>query len=241
MQIAVVTVGDELLAGDTVNTNASWLCERLTDRGVSVRRVTTVPDLVADIARVVNEYRAEYDAVVVTGGVGPTHDDVTMAGVAAAVGRDLEPHVGAQEWLTGEGGYTAADLDDGTTDLPAGARMIPNDAGVAPGAVVEGVYVLPGVPGEMKAMFERIEAEFSGTETYTATIDIDEPESELIDRLSVVRERFDVTVGSYPGESVRVKFTGTDESAVEDARRWLGARVDEVSNESDGTVDDASE
>ncbi len=231
MQVAVVTVGDELLAGDTVNTNASWLCERLTDRGVAVRRVTTLPDDVADIARVVNEYRAEYDAVVVTGGVGPTHDDVTMAGVAAAVGRDLEPHADAREWLDEETSYAAADLADGTADLPAGARMIPNDAGVAPGAVVEGIYVLPGVPGEMKAMFERVKAEFSGAETYTAAVDVDEPESELIDRLSAVRDRFDVTVGSYPGESVRVKIAGSDEDAVEAARRWLCARVDEADGE----------
>jgi molybdenum cofactor synthesis domain-containing protein len=237
MQVAVVTVGDELLAGDTTNTNASWLCGRLTDRGVDVRRVTTLPDVEADIARVVNEYRAEYDAVVVTGGVGPTHDDVTMAGVAAAVGRGVEPHAGAREWLTGEGGYAAADLADGTLDLPAGARMIRNDAGVAPGAVVEGIYVLPGVPGEMKAMFERIEGEFSGTETYTAAVDVAEPESQLVDRLSAVRQRFDVTVGSYPGESVRVKLTGTDPAAVEDARRWLRDRVDEAGGASDGADD----
>ena len=239
MQVAVVTVGDELLAGDTVNTNASWLCARLTDRGVDVERVTTVPDVVADIARVVNEYRAEYDAVVVTGGVGPTHDDVTMAGVAAAVGRDIAPHSGAQRWLREETGYAAEDLADGTTDLPAGARMIPNDAGVAPGAVVEGIYVLPGVPDEMKAMFDRVAEEFSGTATYTAVVDADEPESELIDRLSAVREAFDVTVGSYPGESVRVKLSGTDEAAVADAREWLRARVDVVNGATDGAVEDA--
>jgi molybdenum cofactor synthesis domain-containing protein len=226
MQVAVVTVGDELLAGDTVNTNASWLCTRLTDRGVDVERVTTVPDTVADIARVVNEYRADYDAVVVTGGVGPTHDDVTMAGVAAAVGRNLEPHAGAREWLEEETGYAAADLADGTTDLPAGARMLPNDAGVAPGAVIEGIYVLPGVPDEMEAMFDRVADEFSGAKTYTAVVDVDEPESELIDRLSAVRERFEVTVGSYPGESVRVKLSGAESGTVEEAREWLRARVD---------------
>mgnify|MGYP002760718338 FL=1 len=240
MQAAVVTVGDELLTGDTTNTNASWLCERLTDRGVDVQRVTTLPDTVADIARVVNEYRAEYDAVLVTGGVGPTHDDVTMAGVAAAVGRDLEPHAGAEEWLADETGYTAADLADGTTDLPTGARMIPNDAGVAPGAVVEGIYVFPGVPGEMRAMFERVAGEFSGTATYTTAVAVDEPESELLDRLSALRDRFDVTVGSYPGESVRVKLTGTDEATVEDARQWLGARVEEVPGGSDGAAGGAS-
>ncbi|WP_336022093.1 competence/damage-inducible protein A [Halobellus salinisoli] len=228
MRVAIVTVGDELLSGDTVNTNAAWLAEKLTDRGVSVERVTTVPDAVADIARVVNEYRAEHDAVIVTGGLGPTHDDVTMAGVAAAVGRDLEPHEEAREWLLGEGGYSAEGLVDGTTELPARARMLPNTEGVAPGAVVEGIYVLPGVPSEMKAMFERVAGEFSGTETFTAVVDVAEPESELIDRIHEVRTRFDVTVGSYPGDSVRVKFTATDRATAEDAAAWLRSRVDLV-------------
>jgi len=228
MRVAIVTVGDEILAGDTVNTNAAWLCERLTERGVSVERVTTVPDVVADIARVVNEYRAEYDAVLVTGGLGPTHDDVTMEGVAAAVGRDVEHHEAAAKWLTEEGGYAAGDLVEGTTELPARARMLPNDEGVAPGAVVEGIYVLPGVPDEMKAMFERVAEEFSGERTHSAVVDVAEPESELIGRLGELRERFDVTVGSYPGESVRIKLTATDEAVVEEAAAWLEARVELV-------------
>ncbi|PSQ33031.1 hypothetical protein BRD09_02155 [Halobacteriales archaeon SW_10_68_16] len=84
MRVALVCVGDELLAGDTVNTNATWLGSQLRDRGVDVERVTVVPDRIADIARVVNEYRADYDAVVVTGGLGPTHDDLTMEGVAGS-------------------------------------------------------------------------------------------------------------------------------------------------------------
>ncbi|MFB6089851.1 MAG: competence/damage-inducible protein A [Halobellus sp.] len=228
MRVAIVTVGDEILAGDTVNTNAAWLCERLTERGVSVERITTVPDVVADIARVVNEYRAEYDAVVVTGGLGPTHDDVTMEAVAAAVGRDVEHHEEAARWLREEGGYSAEDLVEGTTELPARARMLPNEEGVAPGAVVEGIYVLPGVPDEMEAMFERVAEEFSGEHTYSLAVDVDEPESELIDRLGDLRERFDVTVGSYPGESVRIKLTATDPEAVEAAKGWLEERVDLV-------------
>jgi molybdenum cofactor synthesis domain-containing protein len=225
MRVAVVTVGDELLAGDTVNTNASWLCQQLRDRGVAVDRVTTVPDRVADIARVVNEYRAEYDAVVVTGGLGPTHDDLTMEGVAAAVGRDVEEHPEALAWLTEQGGYAAEDLAAGTTHLPARARMLPNDEGVAPGAVVEGIYVLPGVPAEMKAMFARVESEFSGAPTYAETVRVDEPESELVDRLREVRELFDVTVGSYPGDHVRLKVSSTDDDEVRAAVAWLRDRV----------------
>ncbi|OLZ41579.1 damage-inducible protein CinA [Natrinema saccharevitans] len=225
MNVAVVTVGDELLAGRTTDTNATWLCSELDDRGVTVGRVTTVPDRVADIARVVNEYRAEYDAVIVTGGLGPTHDDLTMDGVAAALGREVEEHDAALAWLE-EDGYTRDDLAAGTADLPAGARALHNDAGVAPGAALEGVYVLPGVPAEMKAMFESIADEFAGTQTYRETVVAAEAESALLDRIADVRERFDVSVGSYPGESVRLELTGTDEATVADAAGWLRERVD---------------
>jgi molybdenum cofactor synthesis domain-containing protein len=236
MDVAVVTVGDELLAGDTENTNATWLCRRLDERGVSVERVATLPDRVADIARVVNEYLTAYDAVVVTGGLGPTHDDLTMEGVAAAVGRDVERHEAAFAWLTEEGGYAADALASGTAELPAGARFLPNEVGVAPGAVVEAtddggapagrVYVLPGVPAEMKAMFDAVAGEFAGETTHTVTVYADEPESALVDRVAELRQRFDVRVGSYPGESVRLKLTGTDEATVEAAADWLRGRVE---------------
>ncbi|MFB6293746.1 MAG: competence/damage-inducible protein A [Halonotius sp.] len=225
MNVALVTVGDELLVGETVNTNGAWLAEQLTDRGCRVERLTTLPDRISDIAKVVNEYRAAYDAVVVTGGLGPTHDDMTMEAVATAVGRDLEHHPEAEAWLTEQGGYSADDLDEGTTDLPAGARMLPNEVGVAPGAVIESIYVLPGVPSEMKAMFERVADEFSGEPIHTAVVVADEPESQLLDRLAAVRERFAVDVGCYPGEFVRVKFSGGDADAVDDAADWFAEQV----------------
>ncbi|ELY52136.1 competence/damage-inducible protein A [Natronococcus jeotgali] len=227
MNAAIVTVGDELLAGRTTNTNATWLCERLAERGVTLERVTTVPDRIADIASVVGDYSAAYDAVVVTGGLGPTHDDVTMAGIAAAFDRDLEPDETALEWLE-DRGYSRADLTSGTADLPAGARPLHNGEGVAPGAVCENVYVLPGVPAEMRAMFESVADEFSGARTYRETVVADEPESALLDRFESLREEFDVAVGSYPGESVRIELSGTDEDAVAAAAAWLRERVETV-------------
>ena len=225
MQVALVPVGDELLAGETVNTNAAWLAEQLAARGVDIERITTVPDRVPDIARVVNEYHAAYDAVIVTGGLGPTHDDVTVDGIAYAFGRDLEENEESLSWLETHGGYENEDLADGTADLPAGARPLHNTVGVAPGCVIGSTYVLPGVPEEMKAMFETIESEFSGTIRHVETVAIDEPESTLLDRLAELRERFDVTVGSYPGEHVKVKIRGTDEAVVADAAEWLTERV----------------
>jgi molybdenum cofactor synthesis domain-containing protein len=225
MRVALVTVGDELLAGETVNTNAAWLGEQLTARGATVDRVVTVPDREGEIARIVNEYRAEYDAVVVTGGLGPTHDDLTMAGVAAAFGRPLERNEEALAWLEAEGGYERDDLAAGTADLPAGARVLHNEAGVAPGCVVGSVYVLPGVPSEMKAMFASVEGEFSGTVSHVETIEVDEPESALVDRFAAVQEAFDVTVGSYPGDHVTVRVRGEDETEVARAAQWLADRV----------------
>ncbi|WP_144923319.1 competence/damage-inducible protein A [Halorubrum salsamenti] len=230
MDVAIVTVGDELLVGDTENTNATWLCGRLSDRGVTVRRVTVVPDEVAEIARVVNEYHAEYDAVIVTGGLGPTHDDVTMEAVAAAFGRDLAVNDEAAAWLA-ERGYSANDLAAETTHLPVGCRPLPNEEGVAPGAVVESSYVLPGVPAEMEAMFESVVEEFEGTPTHTVVVDVDEPESELLERFTELREAFDVTVGSYPGESVRVKITAATADEAERAAEWVRERSELVDSE----------
>ena len=231
MRVALVTVGDELLAGDTVNTNAAWLGERLTERGATVERVTVVPDRIGEIARVVNEFRAEYDAVVVTGGLGPTHDDVTMDGVAAAFGRDVIRSEEALAWLESEGGYAREDLAEGTADIPAGAEMLPNHEGVAPGCVLDSVYVLPGVPAEMKTMFESVADRFSGERRHVETVEADEPESALLTRVRDVRERFDVKVGSYPGETVEIKLESTDEDEVRAAAAWLAERIETPENE----------
>ncbi len=227
MEVAVVTVGDEILAGQTVNTNASWLGTELRERGVAVERMLTVPDRTADIAQVVNEYRARYDAVIVTGGLGPTHDDVTMEGVALAFGTQLAPDEAVLEWLTKAGGYSADDLAPETTHIPKRATMLRNPEGVAPGCRIENVYVLPGVPVEMKVMFELVAEEFSGETRYTRTVVTDEPESELLNRIAELRERFSVTVGSYPGRYVKLRLEATDEEHVAEAAEWLRERVHE--------------
>jgi molybdopterin-biosynthesis enzyme MoeA-like protein len=180
---------------------------------------------VADIARVVNEYRAEYDAVIVTGGLGPTHDDLTMEAVGAALGRPVEEDEAVLAWLEEHGGYARADLADGTADLPKGARPLHNTVGVAPGCVVEDVYVLPGVPSEMEAMFEAVADEFAGDVQHVVVVPAAEPESALLDRFEELRERFDVKVGSYPGEFVRVRLEGEEEE-VERAAAWLRERVE---------------
>lgn len=231
MRAAVITVGDELLSGDTVNTNAAWLGRELAGRGVRVERIIVVPDRVNDIAEAVGDAAARYDAVIVTGGLGPTHDDVTVEGVAAGLGVEIEENPAAVEWFTENSRYKYNDLVEGTTHLPKGARMLPNTEGVAPGAVVDvpaesRVYVLPGVPDEMKAMFTEIAGEFAGEVRTREFLTTDEPESSLVDRLTSVRDKFGVDVGSYPRPGrVRIRIEGEDPDAVAAAATWLRERV----------------
>lgn len=225
MDVAVVTVGDELLAGDTTNTNMAWLGRELTARGAAVRRGLVLPDELEDIAAAVADLSDEFDAVVVTGGIGPTHDDITMDAVAAAFDREMAEHADAVSYFHDHDRYQFDDLTHGTAHLPAGSRLIENPEGVAPGAVVENVYVLPGVPNEMKAVFGEVASEFTGTHIYVETVESELPESRLVEHLEGVQEAFDVRVGSYPGDGVRIKIQSADESAVEGAAKWLRERV----------------
>ncbi|MFB6185302.1 MAG: competence/damage-inducible protein A, partial [Halobacteriaceae archaeon] len=225
MRVAVVTVGDEIVAGDIVNTNAAWLGKELTKRGVTVTRMITVPDTIQPIADEITRISQAFDAVITTGGLGPTHDDRTMAAVGEAFDREIVDHTEAEEWFKTHSEYEYDDLTEGTTKLPAGARMLPNKEGVAPGAVVENVYVLPGVPEEMKAMFFEIADEFSGDTTYVEFVETEKPESALVDYLIQLEDKFDVTVGSYPGATVRIKIQSENESEAKAAANWIQDQI----------------
>ncbi|MFH5798198.1 competence/damage-inducible protein A [Haladaptatus sp. CMAA 1911] len=241
MEVAILTVGDEILAGDTVNTNATWLAAEIHDRGGSVRRIMTVPDEAEIIARRVREWHDSFDAVVVTGGLGGTPDDVTMDAVAMALDEPRTVDTEVRERLEAKARRFAEenpeltdeydldlDLDEAAT-LPVGGRPLLTDAGWAPGYAVENVYVLPGIPQEMKAMFGLVADEFGG-EVVSETMYTPAPEGALGSVLREVRERFDVAVGSYPGrgdDPGRLKVTSTDADEVAAATEWLRDNVEE--------------
>jgi molybdenum cofactor synthesis domain-containing protein len=234
MDVAVITVGDELLAGDTANTNGTWLARQLTDRGVSVRRILVVPDDRATIADYVGEYGDAFDAVVVTGGIGGTPDDVSMEAVADAFDREMvvsDPALADVEARLAELAGAVPDLDvdaEAEASIPAGSRPLLNDEGLAPGCVLGNVYVFPGIPGEMKAMFRDVADEFEG-EVVSRLLYTVEPEANIVTALGEARDRFGVRVGCYPDRQAghnRLKLSGTDAGAVEDAVAWLLGTID---------------
>lgn len=235
MQVALLTVGDELLSGDTENTNATWLARQLSGRGVAVKRIAVVPDEVSVIAEHVSKYSTAFDATLVTGGLGRTPDDVTMDGVARAFDRSLQPNELARADIE----QTVAALAERRPNLsfdieieieaaiPENARPLINDAGLSPGCVLETVYVLPGIPEEMRSMFTSVADEFAG-EVQTRVFYTNDPESNLVDTLTDARDRFDVGVGCYPNRDAghnRLKLSGTDKNALETAESWLRDRV----------------
>ncbi|WP_225335736.1 competence/damage-inducible protein A [Halomicrobium urmianum] len=239
MDVALLTVGDELLSGDTENTNATWLARELTGRGASVRRVLTVPDDREVIADYVREWRDRFDAVIVTGGLGDTPDDVTVEAVADAFDRELEVREDVRERVEEKARQYREenperfeeyefDIDfDETAALPAGARPLQTEESFNPGCVVENVYVFPGFPEELRTMFGAVAEEFGG-DVVTESVATVTPEGALKDVLDGVRKQFDVAVGSYPvrdDRPGRVKVSGTDSEEVESAAAWVRERV----------------
>lgn len=233
MNAALLTIGDELLSGDTANTNATWLGKQLTERGVTVKRMLTVPDETDVIADAVRRYSDAFDAVIVTGGLGGTPDDITIESVAVAFGSDLVENELARADVERHLESIAGKYDELNVDvaaearLPAGARPLLNRAGMSPGCVLENVYVLPGIPAEMERMFADIADEFEGDVT-SRVLYTQEPEANLIDRLDEVRERFGVQVGCYPDRDAghnRLKIRGSDGGSLDEAETWLTEQI----------------
>ena len=241
MEVAILTVGDEVLSGDTANANATWLASRLTDAGATVARILTLPDDRAAIHETVETWCAAFDAVIVTGGLGGTHDDVTADAIADAFSRELVVHPAVREdVIETVAAYRdrnpelveAHDLDidvDAWAALPEGSRPLVNPEGLCPGCVLENVYAFPGVPAEVRALFDLVAGEFGG-DAVSTTLYPPQPEGSMVEAVAGVRERFDVTVGSYPSTETRnrVKLTGTDPAAVDAAADWLRDRIDVV-------------
>jgi nicotinamide-nucleotide amidase len=224
---AILTIGNEIVSGDIENTNGSWLAKRLEELGVSVVLVAAVPDEIDRIASFVREQAPRADFLLVTGGLGGTPDDVTREAIAAAfaVERAEVPDLAARlrARFTRDPEYAAR-----WAQLPLGSRPLENPLGGAPGFAVENVYVLPGLPSEMRAMFDELAEELragapigSWRRRYRTT------ESRIVAVLEEMPSRHPrVLVGSYPsflpeGSEVEVVVKSSDADALHDAVVWI--------------------
>src|SRR3954469_15227365 len=177
VRVELLTVGDELLRGDTANGNATWLGRRLTESGAEVTRSAVVPDVLEVIAGAVGDALRRADAVVLTGGLGPTSDDLTREALALAAGAELHRGAGAERRLRERAADRKVPLRPDAlrmADVPGGATLLPNPAGSAPGlrlTLPDGVvFALPGVPSEMGAIADESVLPELGGETVAAGV-----------------------------------------------------------------------
>ncbi|MEM0302022.1 MAG: molybdopterin-binding protein [Archaeoglobaceae archaeon] len=214
MKFAIISVGNELLKGDTVNTNASYIAKKLTELGHEVKRIIVIPDDVEEIADEVKKASQFYDFVLVTGGLGATHDDVTNEGIAKALKRNLLVNKEVYDYLKSISDNEFAIKK--ISSVPEGAEIIWNDVGAAPAYIVENIAVMPGVPEEMKNTFEKILKKFEKLEYFEDQVRVDGYEVRILDELNrVVSEFPDVQIGSYPKFGyVIVKFSGKNKDRV---------------------------
>jgi molybdenum cofactor synthesis domain-containing protein len=230
---AILTIGNELVSGDVPNTNAAWLARRLAPLGVEVRLTTALPDEIEIVAEFVRVEAPRVDFLVVTGGLGGTPDDLTREAIAAAfrVPQEEVAEVAAdlRTRFRRDPDYAAR-----WALLPRGSRPLANPLGGAPGFALENVYVLPGLPSEMEAMFVSIEEEFrrgSPIESWRRVYRT--YESVIADALAEALERWPgVLVGSYPsfgaeGFTVEVVLKSSDVAALAAASSWLESAIEE--------------
>ena len=224
---AVLVIGNEILSGRTRDANLPYIAGKLSAMGIVLAEARVVPDREDAIAEAVNACRAAYTYVFTTGGIGPTHDDITARSVAAAFGLPLERSPDAVARLKRQypqGGLNAARLT--MADVPAGAALIDNPVSGAPGFCIGNVYVLAGVPSIMQAMFDGLSLA-GGPPIFTRTVSCFLTEGGIAGGLAEIQERHGQTdIGSYPffrsgsfGTTLVVR--GTDSQAVEAAAQEI--------------------
>jgi molybdenum cofactor synthesis domain-containing protein len=198
---AVLVIGDEILSGRTQDVNIAAIARFLGPFGIDLCEARCVPDITAEIVAAVNALRARYTYVFTTGGIGPTHDDITADAIGAAFGLPVEHHPEAMALLAAR--YAPGDFNEmrqRMARVPKGASLIRNPVSVAPGFQIGNVFVLAGVPKIMQAMLEDVAPRLArGTPVVSTSIVVRLPEGRVAGELAAIQDRNqEVSIGSYP-------------------------------------------
>jgi molybdenum cofactor synthesis domain-containing protein len=226
----LIIIGNEILSGRTVDANLSYIAARLGEIGIRMAEARVVPDDEAAIVEAVNACRARHTYVFTTGGIGPTHDDITAQSIATAFGRPFERNREAERRLLAyypPERVNAARMS--MADMPEGVALIDNPISVAPGFRIENVHVLPGVPQIMQAMLDGLLPSLrGGPRVRSRAITVLAPEGDVAAAgLGDIQARFPaLEIGSYPfwrpeGPGTTIVFRGTDQAQIDAAAAAL--------------------
>lgn len=231
----IIIIGNEILSGKVHDTNSYYLTSELRALGVEVRRISVIPDEIEVIGKEVAEFSNRYDYVFTTGGVGPTHDDVTMAGIAKGFGVKLVKHPEIKSFLSLRYNNSNS-LNEAVfkmTEVPEGAEVIVWENMRFPLVSFKNVFIFPGIPEYLKNKFSLIKEVFSSSPFYLKRLFLNAHEYEIAGVLNLaVAENTDVTFGSYPAVgnpeySVVVTVESKSDASLNKALDWLMSRLPE--------------
>jgi len=196
---ALLVIGNEILSGKVVDTNSPFLAAELRALGVDLERILTIPDEIDLIAREVRAMSEAHDFVFTSGGIGPTHDDLTMDGIAQAFGRSLEPSLSMLERIERHQGEEPNESQRKMAMIPQGAQVV--DAGDLwfPVVIVENVHIFPGIPKLLQKKFHSIKDRFRGVPFQLCRVYVKQSESDIAEHLNALLVEFpELMLGSYP-------------------------------------------
>ena len=197
----IIIIGNEILSGRTVDKNTSFIATWLNDRGISVEETRVIPDKEKIIIDTVRELKRKFAYIFTTGGIGPTHDDITAESISKVFGQKYQYHPEAYKIL--EKFYKNQDFNDGRkkmAKMPEHAKLIPNPKTFAAGFYIENVFVLPGVPSILQAMIPQLDNIIkTGKKILSSSIDTGLRESLVAEGLSRLQDKYkNIDIGSYP-------------------------------------------
>jgi molybdenum cofactor synthesis domain-containing protein len=229
---AILVIGDEILSGRTQDTNTPYIAKFLGALGIDLREVRVVPDVQKEIVDALNALRDRYTYVFTTGGIGPTHDDITFEAVAAAFGVGCYHHPEAMAAMAAR--YKPGEFNDARKRMayiPVGAELVRNSVSTAPGVHIGNVFVMAGVPMIMRAMLDAIEPLLKrGAIVHAATV-----QAEGLGKIQSDHKA--VAIGSYPyyredGSGVQLVVRGRDAAEVETAALEIEALLRDLGTNS---------
>jgi len=238
---AMLIIGNEILSGRTKDKNLSYVAETLNEVGVRLAEARVIPDVEGEIIDAVNTLRAKYDYVFTSGGIGPTHDDITAECVAKAFGRRLTVHPEAFRRMDEHFKQMGREMNEARLRMaktPEGATLIDNPISTAPGFNVENVYVMAGVPSIMQVMLQGIKGGLvGGAKVMSRTVLCTLGEGDVADGLGAIQNAYpDIDIGSYPQYSrgnfkVSLVMRGTEEEPLDNCMREVMGLVRSLGGE----------
>jgi molybdenum cofactor synthesis domain-containing protein len=223
----IIIIGNEVLSGKTRDTNSHFLCQELRALGVEVRRVSVIPDEIELIGREAASFSRHFDFVFTTGGVGPTHDDVTMAGIAHGFGLKVVRHPDLERRLRERHGVNLNEARLRMAEVPEGAELVGEGPLYAPAVKLKNIYIFPGIPKVLEDRFHAIKERFRESPFFLKMVYVKEGEGIIASILNDLLSNFpQLLVGSYPvldNPEYRVKVTleSKDPSYLNDAFQAL--------------------